>query len=112
VDWLLANYNTLITQLKFKLVAQPIVTYTTSKQQLTCLNCGKMVHAKETCDNKKREELAVLVVPTKVAKLVTKVIAQPVKLARMPLRYPCIIYYNLEHHVPNCPRKIKVQNIL
>ncbi len=29
---LIANYNTLITQLDSKLVAHPIITYTTSKQ--------------------------------------------------------------------------------
>ncbi len=72
MDWLLANYNILITQLKSKPVAQPIVTYTTSKQRLTYLNCGKMVHAKETCHNKKKEESVVLVVPTKVTKAVAK----------------------------------------
>jgi hypothetical protein len=47
------NDNTLIIQLKFKPIAQPIVTYTTIKQQLTYLNCGKIGHAKETCHNMK-----------------------------------------------------------
>jgi hypothetical protein len=39
------------------------------------------------------------------------VIAQHVKSARVPLRYPCIIYSSSKHRVPNYPRKIEVQNI-
>ncbi len=27
------------------------------------------------------------------------------------MKYPCIIYFNFEHHAPNCPRKTKVQNM-
>jgi hypothetical protein len=42
----IANYNVLIIQPKSKPVAQPIVTYTTIKQQLTYLNYGQIVHAK------------------------------------------------------------------
>ncbi len=63
------------------------------------------------CHNKKKEELKVHVVPTKVAKLVTKVIAQPIKPTTLPLRYPYIIYSSFEHHVPNCLRKTKIQNM-
>jgi hypothetical protein len=37
--------------------------------------------------------------------------AQPVKLARVPLKYPCIICYSFEHHAPNCSRKEEVQNM-
>ncbi len=39
---IIANYNILITQLESKLIAQPIITYTTSRQQLTCSNYGKI----------------------------------------------------------------------
>jgi hypothetical protein len=66
------NYNALIIQPESKLVAQPIVTYTTFKQQLTCLNCGKMGHAKKTCHNKKKEELTIPIIPTKVAEPVVE----------------------------------------
>jgi hypothetical protein len=52
---LIANYNTLITSPKFKLVAQHVVTYIIIKQQLTCSNCGKTGHVKETCHNRKRK---------------------------------------------------------
>jgi hypothetical protein len=51
--------------------------------------------------------LKVPVVPTKVAKLVIKVIAQPIKPTKVPLRYPYIIYFNFEHCVPNCLRKVQ-----
>jgi len=51
------------------------------------------------------------IVPTKVVELVTKVIAQPVKPARVPSKYPCIICSSSKHHVLNCSRKAKVQNM-
>jgi len=50
-----------------------------------------MGHAKETCHNIKREQLTVLVIPTKVVESVAKGTAQPVQLAKVPLKYPCII---------------------
>jgi len=43
---------------------------------------------------------------------VAKVIAQPIKLTRMPLRYPCIICFSFEHHAHDCPKKTKVPNVL
>jgi len=55
----------------------------------------------------KIKEPIVPFVSTKVVKLVVEVIAQLVK-ARVPLKYPCIIYLNSEHHAPNCPRKKKI----
>jgi hypothetical protein len=57
----------------------------------------------------KIKEPIVPFVSTKVVKLVVEVIAQLVK-ARVPLKYPCIIYFYSEHHAPNCPRKKKIQN--
>ncbi len=77
------NYNALISHPTSKLVAQLVITYTTAKQQLTCSNCGKTSHSKETCHNRKRKELTVHV-STKVAKLVVGIIAQPVKQAKVP----------------------------
>jgi hypothetical protein len=40
-----------------------------------------------------------------------KVSAQPIKPTKAPLRYPCIIYFNFEHHPFDFPRKAKVQNM-
>jgi hypothetical protein len=108
---IIANYNALIIQLESKLVAQPIVTYTTTKQQFICSNCGKTGHAKKTYHNRKLEELVVPVVPTKVVELVAEVTTKLVKQTRVPLRYPCIICSSLEHHAPDYFRKTKVQNM-
>jgi hypothetical protein len=44
---IITNYNVLITQPNSKLVAQPIVTYTTTNQQLTCSNYDEIGHAKK-----------------------------------------------------------------
>jgi hypothetical protein len=74
-------------------------------------NYGKTSHAKETCHNGKREEVSFHVVPTKVVEPITKVIAQPVKPARVPSKYPCIICFSSKHHAFNCSRKAKVQNM-
>jgi len=43
----ITNYNILITQLKSKLVAQPIITYITTRQRLTYSNYGKTSHTKK-----------------------------------------------------------------
>ncbi len=82
----IANYNTLITQLKSKPIAQPIVTYTIVKQQFTYSNYGKIGHAIETCHNRKKIKLAVPIVPTNVVEPIVEVITQLVKLTRVPLR--------------------------
>jgi hypothetical protein len=107
----IANHHTLITQPKSKLVAQHVVTYTIARQQLTCSNYGKIGHVEKPRHNKKKEEPTIPIVPIKVIELVAKVFTQPAKLARMPLRYPCIICFNFEHHALNCPRKVEVHNM-
>jgi hypothetical protein len=33
------------------------------------------------------------------------------KLGKMPIRYPCIIYSNVEHRFGECPKKIEVQGM-
>jgi hypothetical protein len=67
---------------------------------------------KEICHNRKKEKLVIHVLyPLKVVKLVVKVIAQHVKLTRVPLRYPCIICFSFEHCAFDYPRKIEVQNM-
>jgi len=85
-----------------------MVNYTIVKQPITCSNCGKIVCAKKPCHNMKIKEPIIPFVSTKVAKLVAEITTQLVK-ARVPLKYPCIIYFNSEHHAPNCPRKKKIQ---
>jgi hypothetical protein len=42
----------------------------------------------------KKEKPAIHVVPIKVVEPVAKVTTQHVKLTRMPLKYPCIIYFS------------------
>jgi hypothetical protein len=42
----IVNYNASIIQPQSKLVSQPIVHYTTTKQLVTCSNYGKTSHAK------------------------------------------------------------------
>jgi hypothetical protein len=56
----------------------------------------------------KKEKPSIIVVPTKVAELVARVIARLVKPTRVPLKYPYIIYSSFEHHAPDCPKKTKV----
>lgn len=51
---IITNYNALIIQPKSKLVAQPIVHFTMTKQPLTCSNYGKTCRAKETYHNMKK----------------------------------------------------------
>jgi hypothetical protein len=68
-------------------------------------------HAKETYHNIKREEHVVHVIPTKVAKPIAKINAQPIKLARVPLRYPCIICSCFKHYAPDCLKKTIVQKM-
>jgi hypothetical protein len=43
---IITNYNALLAQPESKSITQPIVNYTTTKQQLTCSNYGKTCHAK------------------------------------------------------------------
>ncbi len=65
----------------------------------------------ETCHNKKREVHLILVVPTKTIESIVEVTTQQAKPMKVLLQYPCIIYYNMEHRLRNCPCKKEVQNI-
>ncbi len=49
--------------------------------------------------------------PTKVVEPIVKVIAQPIKPIRIPLRYPCIIYFNFEYRALDCFINTKVQKM-
>jgi hypothetical protein len=92
-------------------ITQPIVHYITTKQPPTCSNYGKIGHAKEIYCKRKREELVVLIVPTKIIELVIEVISQPIKLARIPLRYLCIICFSSQYYAFDCPKNIEVYNM-
>ncbi len=70
-----------------------------------------MGHVKKTNHNRKREKSTSPIVPTKIVKSIVEGIAQLVKLTRVPLRYPYIIYSSSQHHVLDCPKKTKVQNM-
>ncbi len=36
---------------------------------------------------------------------------QPIKSRKIPIRYPYIIFYSVEHKSRECPKKIEVQNM-
>jgi hypothetical protein len=78
----IANYNVLKTQLESKPIAQLIVHYTTVK----LFKLWKNRSCQKTYHNRKREEPTILVVPIKVVEPITKVIAQPIKPAKVPLK--------------------------
>ncbi len=105
---IIKNYNALIIQPKSKPITQPIAIYTTAKQQLTCSNYVKTNHAKETCHNRKRKKLAIPIVPTKFIEPMAKITTQLLKPTKVPLKYPCIIYFNFEHHALDYSKKIEV----
>jgi len=110
-EMVIGNKNYLLTQLDSKSTTQSIVSYTITNQPLTCSKCGKIGHAKEICHNKKREEHVIHVVHIKVVELVSKVTTQLIKPIKVPLKYPCVIYFSFEHHAPDCPRNTKIQNM-
>jgi hypothetical protein len=56
----------------------------------------------------RKKKLVTPVVPNKIVEPIAKVITQPVKPTRVPLRYPCIICFSFEHHSLDCPIKRKV----
>ncbi len=65
----------------------------------------------ETYHNKKKEVHVILVVPTKTIESIIEVTTQLAKPMKVPLQYPCIIFYNMEHRFRNCPCKKEVQNM-
>jgi hypothetical protein len=108
---IIANFNVLLTQLDSKPIVQPIINYIIVKQPLTCSNCGKTGHAKKTYHNKKKEEHVIHFVSIKIIEPVAKIIAKPVKLVKVPLRYPCMICSSSKHHTLAHPQKMKIQNM-
>jgi len=48
------------------------------------------------------------IVSIQIVELVAEMIAELVKPTKVPLRYPCIIYFSFEHCTFDCLRKIKI----
>jgi hypothetical protein len=59
----------------------------------------------------KKQEHAIPIIPTKVVEPMVGITTQPVKLVKVPLTYPCIIYFSFEHHAFDCSKKTKIQKI-
>jgi hypothetical protein len=100
----------MLTTLEANIVVKLVVLVIT-KSTSTCTNCGKTTRTLETCHKWKRE---IPIVPTAMVKPTKPIIetkSQPVKLARILIRYPYIICYSAKHRSKECPRKIEVQNM-
>jgi hypothetical protein len=65
----------------------------------------------ETCHNWKKEVLVVPIVTINSIKHATWAKTQPVKVGKIHVRYPCIIYSIIEHRSKECHRKFKVHNM-
>ncbi len=89
----------------------PPIEHVTIKSTLTCTNCGKTDHLVETCCNKKRDVSIVPTTKVKFTKPITITKSQPIKLIKVPICYPCITYFNIEHRFGECPKKIEIQNM-
>jgi len=48
---------------------------------------------------------------SKIHRTSSKTIVECGKLIKIPLRYPCIICFNVDHQSKNCLRKVEVQNM-
>ncbi len=83
----------------------------TTKSTSTCTNCGKTSHTLETYHNKKIEVPVVSIVMVKSTKPLVETKTQLVKLVRILVHYPHIIYSNAKHRFGECPMKIEVQNM-
>ncbi len=102
------SYNVLLTTPEVNTIIKPIVLVVTTKSTLTYTNCDKTGHLIETYHSKKKVVPSVPTVTIKSTKLVTKTKTQPVKLGRIPIRYPYIICFSEEHRYGKCLRKIEV----
>jgi metal-sulfur cluster biosynthetic enzyme len=88
------SYNILLNTPKTNTIVKPVLFVVTIKLTLTSTNCGKTDHSIETCHNKKKK---VPVVPTAIVKSIEHVvetITQPIKIGKILVRYPYIIYYS------------------
>jgi hypothetical protein len=106
------NYNALLTTPEANTMFKHVVPVVTTKSTLTCFNCAKTSHSLKTCHNMKIEVLIVPTATIKFIELIVETKTQPVKLGRIPICYPYIIYFSVEHRSGECPRKIEAQNML
>jgi len=98
------SYNVLLTTPKPNVVLQPIISIVIVKSTLTCTNYTKTGHSVETCHNKKIKVLVVLIAIVKSIEPIARTKTQPIKLGKIPICYPCIIYSSIKHRFGECPK--------
>jgi hypothetical protein len=96
------SYNVLLTTLETNAIVKHVVLVVTTKSTLTCTNCGKTGHSMETYHNRKREVIVVPAAIVKSTKHVARTKTQPIKSGKIPIHYPCIIYFSVEHRYGEC----------
>jgi hypothetical protein len=77
------------------------------KSTLTYPDCGKINHLVKTYHNRKREVPIVPTTTVKFIELVGGTKTQSVKSRKILVRYPYIIYSNVEHRLGDAPKKLK-----
>ncbi len=58
-----------------------------------------------------KEVVVVSIAIVKSIKPITWSNAQPIKPIKIPLHYPCIIYFSADYRFGNYPRKTEIQNM-
>jgi hypothetical protein len=101
------NYNVLLTTPKANVLVKPIVPIVIAKSTLTYTDCGKTCHILQTCHNHKWKVPVSPTTKINYIELVVGTNAQPIKLVRILLHYPHIIYSSVEHRYGDCLRKLK-----
>ncbi len=93
------SYNVLLTTLEAHVRVKPIISVVIAKSTLTYINCGKTSHLVETCHNRKREVPVVPTATIKSKKPIVRTKTQPIKLRKIHVHYPCIMYSSVEHRL-------------
>jgi hypothetical protein len=91
------SYNVILTTPETNVGVKLVVHVMTVRSTLTCINCGKIGHSVETYHNRKREVLVVPTTTIKPTKLIVGIKTQLVKSIKIHVRYPYIIFFNVEH---------------
>ncbi len=65
----------------------------------------------KTCHNKKIEVPFASTTTIKTTKLIAKIKTQLAKPIKIPIHYPFIMCFSVEHKYGECPQKIEVQNM-
>jgi hypothetical protein len=97
------SYNALLTTLKANAVIKPIVHVVTIKSTLPCTNYGKTSHSVKLVITEKKEVPIMPTTTIKSIELVAKIKIQLVKLGKIHVHYPCIIYSSVEHRSRKVP---------